>query len=231
MIPADWNRPELVEGTHRMLRERQRAIDAGDRAIGWKLGFGAPASLERFGLHAPLVGFLIGSRVREPGSTVSCAGWKGPVAEPELAVHIGRDLGPEDDDVAGAISGLAPAIELADVDPPPEDLVEVLAGNIFHRAVVFGESGPDTIGGAHAGLEARVTRDGVELARTGDLDALTGDLFTVIGHTARLLAAAGERLRAGDVVITGSIVPPIGIEPGQEIRFELAPLPAIRVRV
>ncbi len=230
MIPPDWSRPDLVEGTRRMLDERQKALDHDDRAVGWKLGFGAPASLERFGLTAPLVGFLTGSRVHEPGSTVSCVGWKGPVAEPELAVHIGRDLGPEDD-VAGAISGLAPAIELADVDPPPEDIADVLAGNIFHRAVVLGEPDPGLTGGALTGLEARVTRDGVELARTADLVALTGDLITVIGHTARLLAAAGERLRAGDVVISGSIVPPIRIEPGQEVGFELAPLPAISVRV
>lgn len=214
-----------------MLDQRQRAIEAGDRAIGWKLGFGAPASLERFDLHAPLVGFLIGSRAHETGSQVSCAGWKGAVAEPELAVHIGRDLDPGDDDVAGAISGLAPAIELADVDPPPEDIAEVLAGNIFHRAVVLGDPDSAGAGGAHTGLEARVTRDGGELARTADLTALTGDLLTIVGHTARLLGAAGERLRAGDVVITGSIVPPIRIEPGQEIGFELAPLPAITVRV
>jgi 2-keto-4-pentenoate hydratase len=231
VTPTDWALPAVVLGTQRMLASRQQQIDGGDVPIGWKLGFGAPASLERFGLTAPLVGYLTRNRAHRPGATLSCAGWEGPVAEPEIAVHLGRDLDPEDDDVAGAIGGLAAAIELADVDPPPEDIVEVLSGNIFHRAVVLGDPDPSLEGRRGEGLEAIVTCDGLEVGRTVDVDALTGDLLENIRHTSRLLAAAGEHLRAGDVVIAGSIVPPLRIVPGQEIGFELAPLKPISVRV
>lgn len=230
MTPADWANPAVVQGTRRMLAARAADLASGDEPLGWKLGFGAPAALERFGLDAPLVGYLTRSRAHRSGSAVSCAGWAGPVAEPEIAVHIGSDIGP-DDDVASSISGLAPAIELADVDPPPEDVESVLAGNIFHRAVVLGDPDPSRAGGLRQGLEAIISRDGREVSRTVDIDTLTGDMITVVTHTANLLAAAGERLRAGDVVITGSIVPPLSIGPGQEIGFELAPLPGISVRV
>jgi len=45
-----------------------------------------------------------------------------------------------------------------------------------------------------------------------------------------VLAAFGERLRAGEVIITGSVVPPIAIEPDEnELAFALDPVGAIAV--
>jgi 2-keto-4-pentenoate hydratase len=214
-----------------MLARRAERLAAGERAIGWKLAFGAPASLERFGLAAPLVGFLTDATLHDPGSAVSCAGWHRPVAEPEIAVHIGADVDADTNDVAAAIAGLGPAIELADVHPPSDDLEEILAGNIYHRAVLLGAPDTSRAGGNLDGLRGRVVHDSVEVADTTDLQALTGDLVEIVGHAATLLALAGSRLGAGDVVIAGSIVPPLAIEPGGEVVFELAPRPPISVRV
>jgi 2-keto-4-pentenoate hydratase len=227
----DWNNPRVKLGIQRMLALRSERVAGGDRAIGWKLGFGAPSSLAHFGLSAPLLGFLAETTTFPPGATVSCAGWGRPVAEPEIAVHIGRDVKPGFTPVADAIAGIGPAIELADIHPPSEDIEEILAGNIFHRAVILGAADPVRAGGTRDGMRARVTQDGIEVANTSDLEALTGDLIEIVGHAATLLDAAGERLRAGEVVITGSIVPPLAIERGQEIVFELTPLQAISVRV
>jgi 2-keto-4-pentenoate hydratase len=36
------------------VRLRQERLDAGHKPIGWKVGFGAPAALERLRLDAPL---------------------------------------------------------------------------------------------------------------------------------------------------------------------------------
>lgn len=214
----------------RMLGHRAELLDRGEETIGWKLGFGAPVWLERFGLDGPLVGFLPRSRQHQPGSTVSCKGWVNAVAEPEIAIYLGRDV--EDPaQAADAISGLGAAIELADVDPPPEEIGAVLAGNIFHRAVVLGEPDPSRTGGDISGMRARVTRDGEMLADTTALEQLTGEIVAILGHAAALLVAAGERLRADEVVIMGSVVPPIPIRPGNEVTFELAPLAPISVRV
>jgi len=229
VTPADWEDTRVRSGIGRMLALRAERLAAGERAIGWKLGFGAPASLQRFGLSGPLVGFLTDARLHDPRSTVSCAGWENPVAEPEIAVHIGADVHPAD--VPSAISGLGAAIELANVHPPPDDLAEVLAGNIYHQAVILGAPDPTRAGGVRDGLRALVDQGGVEVADSRDLEALTGDLIAVVGHAAALLAAAGERLSAGDVVIAGSVVPPLPIHPGEEIVYELAPLPPISVRV
>ncbi|MDP9494339.1 MAG: hypothetical protein M3P87_03780 [Actinomycetota bacterium] len=228
MTTTAWDDPEVREGMRRMLGLRSEHLGKGDRTIGWKLGFGSPFWLEKFRLDGPLVGFLPASRRHESGAIVSCRGWVNPVAEPEIAVHLGRDV---DNPAlaADAISGLGPAIELADVDPPPEDIGDVLAGNIFHRAVILGE--PDPSRSAAAGMRARITQGSSEVADTTDLEILTGEIVSILGHAAALLQAAGETFHAGEVVIMGSVVPPIPVRPGDEITFELAPLLPISVRV
>lgn len=214
----------------RMLAQRFAVLESGGRTIGWKLGFGAPAWLEKFDLSGPLLGFLPESRSHPPGATVSCEGWVRAVVEPEIAVYIGRDV--EDPSrAAEAVSGLGAAIELADVDPPPDDLELTLAGNIFHRAVILGDPDPGLSTLDVGMLRARVHVDGSEVADTTDLEALTGNLSDILGHAAALLASAGERLRAGEVVIAGSVVAPIEISPGTEVSYELLPLDPVTVRV
>jgi 2-keto-4-pentenoate hydratase len=213
-----------------MLDRRSEHLEKGDPTIGWKLGFGAPVWLEKFGLTGPLVGFLPASRRHEPGAIVSCRGWANPVAEPEIAIYLGSDV--DDPASAGdAISGLGPAIELADVDPPPEDISDVLGGNIFHRAVIFGDQDPSRTAGATAGMRARVTKGPLQVADTADLESLTGEIVSILGHAAALLQSAGETIRAGEVVIMGSVIPPIPIRPDDLITFELSPLAPITVRV
>jgi 2-keto-4-pentenoate hydratase len=220
----------IQEGMRRMLEERSRLIARGERMIGWKLAFGSPERLQEFELDGPLVGFLPESNVRPSGATISCRGWVNPVAEPEIAVYLGDDVD-HPDQIAKSIAGLGAAIELADVDPPPADLVEVLAGNIFHRAVVLGARDISRVGGNVTGLRARITRNHSEIAAPPDLEAQTGNIVSILGHVAGLLLAAGERLGAGEVVIAGSVVPPIRVQPGDQISFELSPLAPIAVHV
>lgn len=215
----------------RMLALRSERLAAGERPVGWKLGFGAPASLERFGLSAPLLGFLTDATVHSSGATVSCEGWTHGVAEPEIAVYLGADVSPGSEHIADAIAGLGAAIELADVHSPPDDISETLAGNIFHRAAILGTLDPARAGGVRDDLRGRVIHDGKAVADTADLEAITGDLIEIVGHAAALLDAAGEQLAAGDVIIAGSVIPPLPIKPGDEIIFELAPLAPISVRV
>lgn len=220
----------MREGMRRMLGLRSEHLARGDRAIGWKLGFGAPFWLEKFALDGPLVGFLPASRRHEPGAMVSCEGWANAVAEPEIAVYLSDDV-VDPAMVTAAISGMGPAIELADVFPPPGDIADVLGGNIFHRAVILGAPDPSRRDGDAGGMRARVIRGPSQVADTTDLESLTGPIVATLAHAAELLLAAGETLRAGEVVIMGSVVPPIPIQPGDTVTFDLSPLLPISVRV
>lgn len=183
------------------------------RAIGWKAGFGSAAAMERLGTTAPLFALLTDATLLEPGATVSLDGWTKPLLEPELAIYLDSD---------GGIAAVGAAIELVDLRSQTDDPAEIVAGNVYHRHVLLGReraNSPD-------GLTVLVHVGGEVVAETDDPQALNGRLEDVV----RLLhESLGDRVRPGDVVIAGSAVPPIPVAPGQEIRYELAPLGSIAV--
>ena len=223
--------PRVLTGTRAMVALQRRRVAAGAGRLGWKAAFGSPSGLAALGLDRPLVGFLTRDRQLVPGATVSVEGWTRPMLEAEIAVHIGRDLplAPEGPVVEEAIAGLSAAIELADVDPPPSDVVEILSGNIFHRYVVVGDLHAERRDATD--VRATVSRHRVEVARTDDPQALTGRLLDVVTSMAETLAQVDERLLAGDVIITGAVVPPLEIEPGDRLTVELAGLGALEVTI
>lgn len=226
-----WEDPRVQRGLEAQLELRRRRLAEGDTPVGWKVAFGAPQAIELLGLGAPLIGFLTSRAVVESGSTYSIAGWTKPAFEAEIAVHVGRDLGPgaSREETQAAIAGLGPAIELADLNRSLDDLEPVLAENIFQRGVVLGPPDPARAGGDVSGIRARVSSGGEEIASTDDPTALTGELVAVIAHVAGLLAAFGETLRAGEVVITGAVVPHVWPVPGQRVELELEPLGHLEV--
>jgi 2-keto-4-pentenoate hydratase len=224
--------PRIVRGMQAQAKMRQRRLGGGDRLIGWKVGFGAPALLERFKISGPLVGFLAqGARVQSGGS-VSFAGWSKPVLEPEIAVHIGRDVpaGADRATAAAAIAGISPAIEIVDFDEPPDDPERILGHNIYQRHVVLGAPGPARAGSASDGLTCRIIRRGAESARTTDPQANTGEWITIVQHVANMLAAFGGGLKAGEFIITGSVVPPLTVERDEEgVAFEVDPIGGVSI--
>src|SRR3954470_11554538 len=123
--------PRIAEGMRAQMALRQKLIDGGAKQIGWKVGLGAPAMQAKCNLTAPIVGFLLDRAELTSGAEVSLAGWHKPVGEAEIAAYIGRDLpaGADREDVRRAIAALGPAIELADVTSPMDDVQATLAGD------------------------------------------------------------------------------------------------------
>jgi 2-keto-4-pentenoate hydratase len=176
--------------------------------LGWKAAFGSPDGLRMLGLDRPLAAPLSDTGLLDTGATVSLEGWMQPMLEVEVAIWIGR--------------GLGVAIELVDVDFPPDVVERILAGGIYHRHVLLGPPRVQTL----AGATARVTRDGEELAATDDLTALTGDHDAVLDAVRE---AAGRALREGEVVIAGAVVPPLAVSPGELWEADLGALGALSV--
>lgn len=232
MTGVSFEDGRIARGMAAQLALRLARLEAGERSIGWKIGFGAPAAMARLALEAPLIGFLTDRASVAAGTTVSLAGWSKPAAEPEIAVYLGADLSGEVDRATAraAIAGIGPAIELADVDRPPENVEAILATNIYQRHVILGRCDGTRAGGRLDGVQARVVRNDVEIARTDDPQALTGELIDLVRHVARTLSACGVRLRAGERIITGSIVPPLWVEPGEALTFTLDPIDTISIR-
>jgi 2-keto-4-pentenoate hydratase len=219
--------PRVERGMRAQLATRAERIDAGERPLGWKLGFGTAQFMERHGTGGPLVGFLMRSGLIESGSAIPIGGFANAVLEPEVAAHIGSDLpaGAGDAAAEAAIAGLGPAFELADLDPPPDDVERILEGNVYQRGVVLGQADARR---SLAGVTARVVVNG-EPTVVEDPEGPTGPLIALIRHVADLLAAFDERLRAGDVVICGALVPPMSVSPGDRVDYELDPVGTLSV--
>ena len=165
---------------------------------GFKVGFGSPAAMAQLGIDRPLVGRSAETLLAD-GATVDLSGW----TEPDDRARGRRPRGRRASRVA---------IELADVNPPPDDPEAILAGNIFHRHVLLGPVVRDEPG---AGT---LRRDGDVVARADDAAALTGGYEAVVRVVEDTI---GRALEPGEVVITGSIVPPPPCEPGERWEGEI----------
>jgi 2-keto-4-pentenoate hydratase len=228
-----WDDPRVARGMKQQLEARRARLAAGDRPLGWKVGFGAPALLKQLDIAGPLIGFLTQNARVQSGGTASLAGWAKPVAEPEIAVHIGRDVprGADHAAATAAIAGISPAIELVDLHTPPMNPENILGENIYQRHVVLAGTGPARMGASADGLTCRILRHGTESARTTDPQANTGQWVDIVRHVADVLAAFGETLRAGEIIITGSVVPPLVLDPGEQaIAFEVDPIGGVKVQ-
>jgi 2-keto-4-pentenoate hydratase len=225
--------PRIAKGMRAQMELRQRLLDGGAKQIGWKVGLGAPAMQHKCMLTAPIVGFLLDRAELASGAEVSLANWHKPAAEAEIAAYIGRDLpaGANRDDVRRAISALGPAIELADVDGPMDDIQATLAGDIFQRHVILGPRDIMRSGARLDGLKGRVTRNGQDVPVPADLETNIGEVVNIVRHVADVTAAVGGGLRAGQFIICGSLTAPMFLEAGERgIDFQLAPIGEVSVR-
>ena len=195
------------------MRRRDADVAAGASPIGWKIGFNTPAIQQHFGLAETVVGYLTDTRVFDAAAPIHIARWGAPAVEVEMAVRVGD---------GGAVDGLAPALELVDLGEPFDDIEPVLAGNICHRGVVFGDEVP---GADPWSMVVAVTKAGARVAE----GRLTEDPATTVAFVGSFLAAHGVSLEPGDRIIAGSLVPPVPIAPGDELHVTFGPFGALHV--
>lgn len=232
-MSASLRDPRIANGMRKQFELLRRRLDAGAKQIGWKVGMGAPAAQERNKLTAPLIGFLLDRAKLSLGATVSLKGWTKPAAEAEIAAHILRDVpaGADRDTVRAAIGALGPAIELADVDCPMDDVERALACDIWQRHVILGAPDTSRAGARLDGLSGRVTRSGKDVAVPANLETNIGEVVGIVRHVADVTAALGDGLRAGQIIICGSLTAPMFLEPDETgIDFTLAPIGSVSVR-
>ncbi len=218
----------VTRGMAEQLARRRERLDTGERSIGWKIGLNPPAAQEKAGVCAPVAGFLTEATVLASGGLYAIGHGANVRVEPEVAVRLGADLAADAGagDGTAAIASLSPALEVVDLDRDVSEIEEVLAGNVFHRAVVFGDEREGAC--SVAGVEMRVLR-GSEAEAEGDTGEAAGDLDDLLLGVARFLDAHGAALRAGDRVICGSLVPPLEARPGEAIALELEGLGRVEV--
>jgi 2-keto-4-pentenoate hydratase len=196
----------VERGTTAMLVRRREILAQGAEPIGWKVGFNISAAQEKLGIDAPLAGFLSSDGLLDAGAEVSLD--DGPVVvESEVAVELGPD--------ARSIVALLPALEVADPPDLDQDVETILAGNIFHRAVVFG---PRVETNEPGGGRVLVNGEVEHVMAPGETSA---HLEEMVEAVRKRLAAVDEDMLPGQRIITGVLAPPHVAHPGDRVRLEL----------
>jgi 2-oxo-3-hexenedioate decarboxylase len=199
----------------------QRLIrDAAGPLVGWKLGVTSRAKQAQVGVRSPIFGFLAGANALDLGEPLDTSALIQPRCEPEIVFTLGRDLaGPHVTaaDVIAASSGVAVGIEV--LDSRYRDyrftMADVIADNTSAGRFVVGAPVPP------AGIDLRLV--GVLLEKNGELVA-TASGAASLGHPAaavawmvRAMAADGEGLRPGEVVLSGGLTAAVPVAPGDVV--------------
>ena len=205
---------QLDEAYQQQLGHWRATLHSGAGRIGWKIGLNVPAVQDKLGIDRSVIGHLTTATLLGADGAHSLAGAQKPMAEPEIAIQVGPD---------GTIAGLAPAIEVADIDRSLDDVGQIVAANVFHRAVAIG---PSVQLSSAEGIEALLTLNGEQV---GSADAHAIDLGAIITLVDDTLRAAGESLEAGDRIIAGSLTQPAPVEPGDTATVDLGPIGRLEV--
>ena len=113
--------------------------------------------------------------------------------------------------VADAIEACHIACEIIDNryrDPSAIGIPSLIADDFFHAAFVIGAANPDWRSQDLTHADAAIEIDGT---RTTGNAAEVMSAFTSVLWLARRLAASGQHLRAGEIVLSGAVVGPVPI--------------------
>ena len=212
-----------------------RRVARGDRIVGYKAALTSKAMQEETGIPEPLLGTLLASRVFPEGEALSLAPFLRATLEPEIAVLLKSDLAgaaPTLPEVLAAVEGYLPAVEIGDyrTDPKARSLQQSVACNTFNGGIVLG--GPLT---APGGIDLR--REGMSMTHNGEPAGsgtgveVLGDPLRSVAFMAATLAEHGMGLKAGMILMTGSIVASIPLGPGDEVRVDFTRLGSLNLRV
>jgi 2-keto-4-pentenoate hydratase len=190
---------------------RLQLSQSGARAAGHKIGLTSKQMQSMCGLDSPVRGVIASDRVLSSPATLDGSGFGRLGLEFELAVRMREDLPAANnpfalDEVCAAVDAVCAAVELVDdrsCDYGTLDALSLIADNSWNAGVVHGEfqhAWPDL-----GAVEGVVRANGVEIGRGYGRDVL-GHPFAALAWLAGQLTETGEFLRAGDLVMTGSIV-------------------------
>jgi 2-keto-4-pentenoate hydratase len=205
---------------------------------GFKIGATGKRMQEYLGLSGPAAGFMAAENVHRGSATLRFADYIRPGVECEVAVRLAHDLPPGPcslETAAAAVGEFVAGIEI--VENRYDDLATLgtptlIADQVYHCAAVAGEQGGVDWRGLEIGaLRGRISVDGAE-RDAGVTTDLMGHPFNCLAWLASSsVAAAFGGLRAGQVVMLGSVTPPVWLDAPASVTVEFAPLPAVRVRL
>ena len=185
-----------------------------DRVAGWKVALTLPHQYEPMKLSGPVFACIYQSGIRQSGAVFEEGYPIKPGIEPELVARISRDAGmgaPYTADTIGSlVANVYCGMEL--VDNRYADVTKMtgpgrIADNVLQAACVVGPEIKDWQTLDFPNLKGRSLLDGKELAK-GPGSAVMGSALISLAWLASTLNKHGKMLKAGDLILTGSVHPP-----------------------
>jgi 2-keto-4-pentenoate hydratase len=203
---------------------------------GYKVGLTSAAMQTFCGIDHPIAGVVLAKRVHQSGVTVRRSDFGRLGLEFEIAVRIKSDVpvtgGPWTGElIEPYIDGVCAAIELVDdrsADYANLDVLSVIADNSWNGGIVLSEFATKWPG--LAGVLGRATKDQIAIGEGHGRDIL-GHPFNSAGWLATHLASRGVTLKAGEVVMTGSVIKTVFPVEDATYRFDLEEIGFVEVQV
>lgn len=183
----------------------------GEKVVGKKIGVTSKAVQDMLGVHQPDFGFLTDRMWIEGDISVADTGLIQPRAEAEIAFILRASLngpGVTEADVLAATESIAPCFEIVDsrIADWRIGIVDTVADNASCGVFVLGDARVDPRGLDLPGLKVTVRKNGLPLSE-GFGSAVQGSPLTAVAWLANTLGRYGVSLDAGDVILSGSLVP------------------------
>jgi 2-keto-4-pentenoate hydratase len=210
-----------------------RAVDAGRRPVGRKIGLTNPAVQRQLGVDQPDLGVLFEDMVVADGGTVDVGRLLQPRIEAEVALVLGADLDGPDltlEHVRAAVAEVVAALEIVDSRIAGWDitLVDTVADNASSGLFVLGADRRPLGDLDLRDVRMTMQEDGREVSTGSGADCL-GDPLAALAWLAAAARDLGQPLRAGDVVLSGALGPMVPVRAGATYTAEVSGLGPVTV--
>ena len=191
--------------------------ETGSSLAGWKIGATTKSMQDYLGVDGPAYGRVMANNVHSNGAVLAAADFCNPGIECEIGMRIESNAGYApytSDTIRDIVGSVFPAIEIVENrygDFLARGTPALIADDFFHKACVLGDEIPDWQGIDLAAAAGRTLIDGEEKG-SGTGAEVMGHPFEALAWLANTLADHGERLTAGQIVLTGSVAPVIWVE-------------------
>src|SRR3981189_2963302 len=220
----------IADAVHGLL-----AADFGEM-VGHKIGCTSAVMQQYLNIPHPCSGGVFAGGVHDSGVSLRAKDFVRVGVECEIAVRLTRDLMPLDapftaDKVVQAIDAYLPAIEIVDdryADWQTIGAPTLVADDFFAAGCVLGKPVARSVAPDLLEVIGRAIINGVEVGQGTGADVL-GPPHNALAWLANHLAAEGRSLRAGQIVLTGSLVKTVWLEAGDKVMMELAGLGKVAV--
>ena len=223
----DWLEPTDAAGAYAVQAINTRYWQAqGRRIVGRKAGLTAEAVQKQLGVDQPDFGVLFDDMRIADGGNLDPARCIQAKAEAEIAFVLGADLPSSDttpEQVAAAVASVHAAIEIVDsrIADWKITFADTVADNGSSAFFVLSDQGLPLAGLDLEGAVMTMTVNG-NVASTGIGSAALGNPLNAAAWLARTLAAGGDPLKAGDILLAGALGPMVVLTAGDEVRADVA---------